>query len=421
MKRRAGLLFCVMLVLCLPMAADVSAERTPSSNHSDRSVVRLNDQLALSDANGNRLSSFYDSIDPFLNGVSVVSKAGKFGLLSMDGREILPCRYQSVHRADDCYVLEQKDEYGVRFGLSDAAGSILIPPAYHALEYGNGTAVVTLNGPDGGTGIVDKAGNILVPLIFEEAAPFQSGWARVVERESPRYNYINEKGEFLLDASADDCEGFFGNYALIRYGEDHFVVNRDQSMNRQICGKPIVCLSENGLFLVERENSQYIYRAGNDEYIALGQYSVSEQGWHDGLIAVRDGNGKWGFMDECLQPVIPCVYDAVQTFSDGRAWATIDGEYHFLDTEGTCRYSGKLTAASPYSEGLAAIRADDRWGFIDGEGEVCLSPSLESDESILMFIDGYCDLLLSDPYAAIYIDKDFQIFCQYDLWDILFE
>ena len=382
-------------------------------------VKYQNEEYFICDAYGECVSAFYDSIDPFFDNISVVSRDGKFGLLNIDGHEILPCEYESIRREDDCFVVEQHNEYGDCYGLSDAEGNILIAPSYHDLFYENGMAIVIRNGPDGGAGIIDQEGNVVIPLIYENIAPFQSGWAWIVDKDY-RYNFINKQGEYLLDYSADTCEGFFDNYAFARYGEDVFIISSDKNVYRKIKGNPICYMGVNGVFLIENSDGQLLYYADTDEYITLENITVNLSGFNDGLLEIQDKSGKFGFMNESLHVVIPCVYDSAQPFSNGRTWVTIGEEYLFLDTDGTCYYSEKLTKASPLSDGLAAINVDNLWGFIDEFGELKLSPSLESDESNLLYANGYCDLLFSDPYAAIFVDKDFKIFSQYDLWDFIY-
>ena len=409
------LLFCFTIMLLFSIG---NAEEVPAIIGQNLFIVNQNEGCCICDAYGERTSAFYDSIDPFFDNVSVASRNGKFGLLTIDGNEILPCEYESIDREDDCFVVQQYNEYGLCYGLSDAEGNILVAPFYHELFYENGMAAVIKNGPEGGAGIIDKTGNIVVPLIYENIAPFTNGWAWIVDMYY-RSNFVNKQGEYLLDDSADTCEGFFDNYALVGYGEDIFIISSDKNVYRKLTGNPICYLGVNGMFLIDNGDDQSIYYADTDEYISLENKTVDLLGYNDGLLAIRDESGKWGFMDESLHIVIPCVYDSVQPFSNGRTWATVGEEYLFLDTDGICHFSEKLTKASPFSDGLAAIKTGDLWGFIDESGSIKLAPSLESEENNLMYINGYCDLAYSDPYAAIYIDKEFRIFSQYDLWEII--
>jgi hypothetical protein len=48
------------------------------------------------------------------------------------------------------------------------------------------------------------------------------------------------------------------------------------------------------------------------------------------------------------------------------------GEYGFIDKTGTMVVNPKFKDASPFYQGLAAVRIDDKWGYIDSTGKVII-------------------------------------------------
>ncbi len=63
--------------------------------------------------------------------------------------------------------------------------------------------------------------------------------------------------------------------------------------------------------------------------------------------------------------VVPCKYDSVGNFSEGLAAVNLDGKWGFIDKTGKEVIPCKYEHASGFSEGLAAVELDNKWGFID--------------------------------------------------------
>jgi hypothetical protein len=54
-----------------------------------------------------------------------------------------------------------------------------------------------------------------------------------------------------------------------------------------------------------------------------------------------------------------------------------DGRVGFVDSSGQFRIQPKFDEALPFSEGLAAVRAGEKWGFIDKSGAIAIGPRFE--------------------------------------------
>ena len=408
MKSKAYIWIFFVLFSCVNMNATQGQSLTQSTIQStDISCIETANMTTI-----RYLKQFYDSIDPSIQETYIVSTDDLFGVVDKDGHILIPCEYDSIEAADDYFILNCNE----LLGLADIEGCILIFPQYNELYCENDSVAVSIYGPEGGSGVIDKNNNILVPIVFEDAYPFVGEWALIIKKDTKKANFINKEGRYLLNEDADQCEGFFGEYAYIKYNTDYYIIDQKNTVFRKLNGTPIAYLNTNNLFLLDSNNTQYIYNADKDECIEINGEILDERGFQEGLIAIKRNDGKWGFSDSELNIVIPFMYDSVQRFNEGRSWVKQDGIYKLIDKTNTCYYTGNLLSASPFSEGLSAIKSDTGWGFIDRFGEIRLSPSIESNEDSLYFIDGYCDLLWSDPFAAIYIDHSFHKVIEYDNW-----
>lgn len=136
--------------------------------------------------------------------------------------------------------------------------------------------------------------------------------------------------------------------------------------------------------------------------VASGQFN--HQGHLlDGMAAV-ERDGKWGFINDAGQEIIPCIYDEVWRFSHGIARVQFNGKWGFINKEGkevipcifdntgfmdevgvaTVELNGKYgyynkegqevvpciyDSASDFCEGLALVMKNDLFGYIDSTGK----------------------------------------------------
>ena len=74
--------------------------------------------------------------------------------------------------------------------------------------------------------------------------------------------------------------------------------------------------------------------------------------------------GKYGYKHNG-RVVIPAKYDDACPFSEGLARVKINGKYGFIDKTGTVVIPAKFDGAWDFSEGLASVKINGKWGFID--------------------------------------------------------
>lgn len=95
--------------------------------------------------------------------------------------------------------------------------------------------------------------------------------------------------------------------------------------------------------------------------------------FRDGFAAVKR-NGKWGFVNEQCEEVVPCKYDDVVEFSDGYfsegfAKVKLDGKWGKVNKQGEEVIPCKYDDFRDFSEGFAAVELDGKWGKVNTRGE----------------------------------------------------
>ncbi len=116
--------------------------------------------------------------------------------------------------------------------------------------------------------------------------------------------------------------------------------------------------------------------------------------------------GKIGFVtdDFRYKTVVPFKYDAVRWFSEGLAQVKLNDKWGFVDEKGNVVVPLEYDSASDFSEGMASVTLNDKWGFVNKKGEVVIP--LEYNE-VNRFSEGLAGVGLN--YRFGFVDKKGEI------------
>ena len=96
-------------------------------------------------------------------------------------------------------------------------------------------------------------------------------------------------------------------------------------------------------------------------------------------------------------------YDYVEYFHEGLAVVRLNGQYGFVDQQGNVVIRLKYDMAVGFSEGLAAVRLGDyktgKYGFIDTTGKVVIP--LGKYDSVSTFSEGLAPVKLNDMWGFV--------------------
>jgi hypothetical protein len=100
--------------------------------------------------------------------------------------------------------------------------------------------------------------------------------------------------------------------------------------------------------------------------------------------------------------VIPPQFNAARAFSDGLAAVKVSDRWGFIDRGKNFVINPKYIEAGHFSEGLVPVRENtNTWGFADRDGKMAISPQFEAARS---FHDGRAAAMLNGRWG--FIDKD---------------
>ncbi|MBK9282218.1 MAG: WG repeat-containing protein [Candidatus Obscuribacter sp.] len=216
-------------------------------------------------------------------------------------------------------------------------------------------------------GFIEPTGKYVIAPFFQDVEPFREGLAPVMVNS--KFGFVDKSGAFAVDPFFDGVSGFSeGLAAAESEGKIGFV---DKTGTWKI--KPqfdYVDGFSDGLALVWLdENECYIDKSGcvvikldqKRNKRAFETDAVSKTG-----LRVRCNTiFSWGFQQE---------FASTASFSEGLAAMAWDGKYGYIDKTGKFVVPAKFDGAFPFHDGIARVQDGQKYGFIDKTGSYLVEP-----------------------------------------------
>ena len=331
-----------------------------------------------------------------------VQKDGKYGLIDLNGKELLPAEYDEIiglNGIENSILIKKDDKYG----LVNDTGSVIIEPNYKEIKnlgetYREGYITIDENDKYGVIGATkmklldNKYDNIEQVYLSDYYLVTENGERKVINSSGETilnsgfdqissktedgfiyvsqglYGEINTTGEVQIEPTYQDLKqvkkgvyiaknndryGIIDNegntmipfdYTLITYNKDaKLFITDDANYNTTI-------INENyeskitGILSEINTTKSYIRMRVDDEYKYYDlscQEKTNIEVLEDNTLFLSKKDGKYGFVDKKGNVVVDYIYDD----------ATEQNEYGFV-----------------------AVKKDGKWGAIDKDGKVVVEP-----------------------------------------------
>jgi len=216
------------------------------------------------------------------DGFAIVFHNWHYGIIDIEGKEILPCKYCDIeYFGDNFFRVANPISNWLLHGMVNTTGQEIIPCRYETIGiFNNDFFRVSLNGF---VGLINKQGQEIAPTVYNSINSFIDGLAQV--KLNDEYCEINEKGLVLFD---------YGEKK--RFLPYHFIFEYENGLAKtfhngkygfiDLKGKEILpCIYE------------HIYYLGNNFF------KISEK-------------GKWGIINVTGREIVPCKHERIEYFSD---------------------------------------------------------------------------------------------------------
>lgn len=163
----------------------------------------------------------YENIEPIANydanntisyeqNAIKVQKDGKYGMINIEGKEILPCEYDDLYslKNTDNSILIEKDG---KIGLVDSTGKVIIEPQYKEIrglgtDYKLGYITIT---EDDKYGVVDCNNQKVLENKYQDIKSLTENGIYVV-KENNNWELVQRNGELKLSEGLQNVQDILG-------------------------------------------------------------------------------------------------------------------------------------------------------------------------------------------------------------------
>lgn len=349
-------------------------------------------KYALADAKGKMLTSFlYDHIY-IHNNSSIVQCNEKWGVIDTKGNMILECKYNDVkimEAESECYIVA--NDQG-KYGCVNKDGEVVIPMQYDDLSYDDGVLIATIEDK---RGVINEEGEWLIRAEYDNICQISVGDIRYYRVElDEKKGILDQSGITILPTIYDGIDWIYPDedgedFVTIRYDELSGVINQNYE---------IVISPEYSDILIY-DSYDYVCRckAEDGKYSLIdkqGNVLISEADWISGIgtgglvmVDWSDGDSKYDIYNYRGEYVVSVDGERAGMFGCGLACIKKDGLWGYINTKGEVVIECMYDDAEMFSsDGIARVRLGDKWGYIDEQGNAitdCIYPYAED------FYNGY--------------------------------
>ena len=355
-----------------------------------------------------------------------VQNGGKYGLINMEGAEILPCEYDEITALQgvENALLVSKDG---NYGIVNDEGKTLLPTEYAEIQglgdkttdgfivknaNGKYGVVDTSNGQvletkydgvskihegdyyvvtDGGKQkVVKKDGTESLNGSYDEiVAILKNSENGVIFKKNNKYGVMNLSGESTIKATYDDLKEAKTGVFIAKTGDNYGIIDLEGNTLVEFKYRNITYNEKADLYITEDENYNNEVLDGNYEVKQTGM--VTDLDDEKGYIEIRqDGEYKY-YNFKFEEEKESDIFTSNTLFVSKK-----DGKYGFVDKDGNVVVDyiyDDVTSQNAY--GYAGIKKDGKWGSIDRTGKVVQEPTYDLE-----------DYLQVDFIGSWYLGKD---------------
>lgn len=298
----------------------------------------------------------FDMAGDFSDGMAIVRKYGKWGVISTLGTEIHKCAYDSIAPFSD----------GIALAIAEGKQYYL---------YSDG-----------------KAQELPSDKMFYS---FHNGLAKVKKQYGgkERYGYIDSEGFFVIDPIFEEAGDFFGENALVTHRGKLFSIDKKGRKTSQ----KFIFTPENTTFSGEagsgfmKQGDRYIFvRNDHGNYTPMPFSFSKVSTFKEGYALVTTTAGKLQYIrpNGTVAIELPENCTAAGDFSEGLAWICLGDKYGFIDNLGRIIIDTVFSYTSNFNNGLAYVVFDGRQGIIRRASDNETYPDMSIERVAVVDADG---------------------------------
>ncbi len=341
-----------------------------------------------------------------------VQKDGKYGIIDIDGKEILATEYESIEtlKGLENSILVKKDG---KVGLVNKSGNKIIDTEYKSIEnidnnYKHGYIVTN---SDGKKGIISYTGNEVLGTKYDNIiksynenyfAVEENGKQTVIDNtgktilkdgydsisqvnsdgivfvKDKKYGFMDFKGKVKVEAEYENLKEI--NTGILRAKKDgkYGLIDIDEKQKLAFEFSDIYYEEEIGLYITE--NDKYNVSILDSDFKVQLKGILSELNVEAGYMKLRIGNEYKYYNFKFEEKDVKEILSSNTLYVSKK-----DEKYGFVDKEGNVVVDYIYDEAQEQNKyGFAAVKKDNLWGAIDMEGKEVVSPKYTLNNNLVI-------------------------------------
>ena len=361
--------------------------------------VQKDGKWGLIDLNGNEiLETSYDDITTLkgLENSLIVQKDGMLGLVNDKGTKIIDTNYSQIlnlgEEYQNGYITVNSEN---RYGVVSFSGETILENQYEKIDniYSDKYFVIQENGKQQ---LIDRQGNKILTENFDEIKQIAN--AGIIFTRQNQYGLMDFEGNVIIEPTYQNLEEINNDiFAANRDGKVG-VMDKDQNEKIAFNYQTITYNKKAGIYVADDENYTSSLLDSNFEIKLRGILSEmnTDAGYMKLNIDNEDKYYNFRFEEKSTQDL----------FTSHTLYLSKQNEkYGFVDSKGNLVVDYIYDDATEQNDyGYAAVKKDGLWGAINKNGETVIEPYYNLDENLVIDFIGKWHLGL-DLNMNYYCDK----------------
>ena len=340
-----------------------------------------------------------------------VQKQGKYGLINMDGTEILPCEYEEIKAlqgVENAILVQKEGKYGIvnnegktliepnyveiqglgkeasqgfivknqegKYGIIDISNKQVLETKYDAISkiHEGDYYVVTENGKQK---VVKKDGTEILNGEYDEiVAILKNPENGIIYKDNEKYGLMNLEGTKIIAENYDDLKEAKTGTFIVKQKDNYGIIDQEGKTLVEVKYKGINYNEKADIYITEDENYNNEILNGNYEIKLTGMVTNIDD--ERGYIEIKQEEGYKYYNFKFEEQKEADIFKTNTLFVSKK-----DGKYGFLDKDGNVVVDyiyDDATMQNTY--GYAGIKKDGKWGVVDRNGKVIQEPTYKLDD-----------------------------------------
>lgn len=236
---------------------------------------------------------------------------------------------------------------------------------------------------NGWYGYIDTCGNVNIPFQFHDAHDFREGMA-AVQSSNHLWGFIDKTGKEIITCEYEDVHDFKDGLAFFQ-GDDEWIHGFIDKKGETV----IPCIAKN-------------FSDG---------FGYEHHDFNCGVAVVCNEQYYFGYINKKGQAITPMIYSYATPFIEGLGAVRKSGKWGFVNAVGETIIPLIYSEVKSFSEGLAAVKINDNWGYIDKSNNMVVPCIFDNAYN---FCDGLAIIEINGKVGFIDKSGKYVIDCEYD-------